>query len=190
MEKDIIDIDKYLQMYFYDANQRICQMIDEKQVETSGCTAAVVWVYNNLLYGANVGDSRIYLFRDNKLQQLSIDHTEQAAFERLQLTDKWHISSGKTRLGLTQYLGIREDEMLIEPHCFQIQPKDKDILLLCSDGLTESVDDRVISNILGSGKSIELAKQYLLKQVLDAKGKDNITIMLLQIKKGWFNSIC
>lgn len=186
--KDITDVNKYLRMYFSDANEKICQMMDEKKVEASGTTAAVVWLYKNLFYGANVGDSRIYLFRDNKLQQLSMDHTEKASLEKLQLGSSQDRSDSWRELGLTQYLGIRTEEMLIEPHYFKLQPKNKDILLLCSDGLTESIDDEAICQILIASKSIEMAKERLLEQTIEAKGKDNTTMMLLEVKKGWFNS--
>lgn len=183
--KEIEDIHKYLERYFKDANNQICGMMDERKVNASGSTAAVIWFYKDLFYGANVGDSRIYLFRNNRLEQLSIDHTEQALLEKLDLG----MGQSGQNLGLTQYLGIRPEEMVIQPYYFKLKPKHKDILLLCSDGLTRYLNNEAICQILTSSKNIESAKERLLQGVVEAKGKDNITIMLLDIRKGWLSSI-
>ena len=184
-DKEIKTASRYLELYFKDANSKICEMMDEKKVSASGSTAAVIWFYKDLFYGANVGDSRIYLFRDNRLEQLSIDHTEQALMEKL------HLNKGQSgqNSGLTQYLGIRPEEMVIEPYYFKLKPKNKDILLLCSDGLTGCLDNEAIGQVLASSKSTEIAMGRLLEQALKAKGKDNITIMLLEVRKGWLSSI-
>ena len=84
-------------------------------------TLCVVVIEGERLYGANVGDSRIYLLRDDKLSQLSIDHNEE---------DHWHV--------LTKAMGLEED---VEPYYFENNLKKDDKLLLCSDGLYDVLDE-------------------------------------------------
>ena len=183
--RSIDNVEKYLKLYFKDANEAICHMIDEKKIEESGSTAAVIWLYDGIVYGANVGDTRIYLFRDNELKQLSVDHTQQALFSKMNLCMEAN-ERHKSKHMLTQYLGINGEEMVIEPHCFKIQPKHKDILLICSDGLYEKLSDEMIQEILRSSTNIEKAQQALLQQALNLQSKDNITAMLLQVYKTLF----
>lgn len=179
------DVNKYLAQYFRETNEAICQMVREKGVKSSGTTAALVCLFKGIFYCANIGDTRIYLLRDKRLKQLSVDHTEQALFEKMNLM----IGEGNTHLNrhrLTQHLGIESEEMIIEPYYFQIQPKPKDIVLLCSDGLNEKMSDEMIEEILLSSKDIEEAQRRLLEEALKLKGKDNITVMLLQVCKSFF----
>ena len=136
--------------------------------------------YKNKFYCGNIGDTKIYLYREGKLQQLSVDHTDVALYLKMGVVVDGE-QKKKRSSQLTQHLGIDTDEMLIEPHIFQIEPKENDILLICSDGLNERLEDEMIREILASSKDIELAKKRLLEQAFHLKSKDNITIMLLQV---------
>lgn len=171
-----VDIEGLMREYFYNTNKGVCEMLKQK----GGTTAAMIWLNQDMIYGANIGDSRIYLFRDNTLRQLSCDHTETALFKRINTS-----YSGKSQSGLTQYLGIDPGEMVIEPFYFTIMPKNDDKLLVCTDGLTGYVSNEEIKNTLCSEKDIEVAGQELLKKVKIANGKDNTTIMMLEFKKKW-----
>lgn len=185
LERNVEDFNQYLRHYFREANESICQMSKERGVKTSGTTAALVCLFKGIFYCANIGDTRIYLFRDKKLKQLSIDHTEQALFEKINFS----IDGKNTHLNrhrLTQHLGIESEEMIIEPYYFNIKPEPKDMILICSDGLNEKMSDEMIKEILLSSSNIEVASQQLLEQALSLKGKDNITVMLLQVCKSFF----
>lgn len=90
------------------------------------CTLCVVVIEGERLYGANVGDSRIYLHRNEKLSQLSIDHNEE---------DQDHV--------LTKAIGLQES---VEPYYFENNLKKGDKLLLCSDGLYTSLDEEELKS--------------------------------------------
>ncbi len=103
-------------------------------------TLAIVVIEGNRVYGANVGDSRVYLLRDNSLTQLSSDHAmQEEGYENV----------------LTQAIGISED---VEPYYFENIVQKSDKILLCSDGLFNILSDNEIKNNISKG-AISLVKQ-------------------------------
>lgn len=184
-DKVIDDMDKLLALYFKDANTQICQMVSQNKMRASGTTAAIICLSNNQFYGANIGDTKVFLFRDHLLQQLSLDHTEYELRKRL-LVHKEVMQQDLGSNRLTQYLGIEEEEMLIEPYYFKVTPRAKDILLLCSDGLTEKLTTQGIQEILQSSKNIEAMLYTLLEAAERLSTRDNRTVMLLQVNKSFF----
>ncbi len=91
-------------------------------------TLAIVVIQGNRLYGANVGDSRVYLYRDTKLTQLSNDHAmDEEGYENV----------------LTQAVGIDKD---VEVYYFENIVEKNDKILLCSDGLYNVLEDKIITN--------------------------------------------
>ena len=103
-------------------------------------TLTLVVIEGNRLYGANVGDSRVYLLRDNALTQLSSDHAmQEEGYENV----------------LTQAIGISED---VEPYYFENIVQKNDKILLCSDGLYNVLTEDEIKNNISKG-AIALVKQ-------------------------------
>lgn len=195
VERDIDDFNQYLKQYFWEVNEAICEMTRKRGVKASGTTAALVCLFRETFYCANIGDTRIYLLRDKTLRQLSVDHTEQALFEKMNLSaDSQNTGINNAGINnayinrhrLTQHLGIESEEMIIEPYFFQIKPEPKDIVLICSDGLNEKMGDEMIKEILLNSKDIEEANKRLLDEAYRLKSKDNITVMLLQVCKSFF----
>ncbi|MBU0720210.1 protein phosphatase 2C domain-containing protein [bacterium] len=125
-------------------------------------TLTLVVIEGNRLYGANVGDSRIYLFRDKTLTQLSFDHSmDEAGYENV----------------LTQAIGIEKD---VEPYYFEniIQKGDK--ILLCSDGLYNIMSDNRLERGISSGASSLVKKaSRLMEDMLP----DDTTAVVLDILK-------
>lgn len=157
-----------------DANQLICNLTKQKRVSCIGTTVAVLYVHDRKIWICNLGDSRIYVLKENGLQQVSVDHTD-AAYIR---------SRGiKKKPQLTQHLGIEPNEMLIEPFIDKYDAQNGDKYLLCSDGLTDMVEESVIESILREGDNLQISAQKLLRLALDNGGKDNTTIILCQIKE-------
>lgn len=141
-----------------------------------GTTLTVAYSFCSDLFIAHVGDSRAYLFREGRLRQLTHDHTVAQ-----RLADEGDIPQAavaKHRLKhlLTNVLGGHGGPVLTELQQFQIA--DGDRLLLCSDGLTDMVDDDKIASVLRDIEPPQEASQKLLELALEAGGKDNITILL------------
>lgn len=128
---------------------------------------------------AHTGDSRAYLLRKNKLHQLTRDHTVAQ-----RLADEGSIPSGavatnRFRHVLTDALGSSRP---IQIDVQRISLQDGDCLLLCSDGLTERLEEEAIARSIDRGLSAEKSCRDLLDQALNAGGRDNITIAMLRYR--------
>jgi len=123
-------------------------------------TLAIVVIEGNRLYGANVGDSRVYLLRDNSLTQLSTDHAmQEEGYENV----------------LTQAIGISED---VQPYYFENIVQKNDKILLCSDGLYNTLSEETIKNNIAKG-AIALVKEA--SKLTNDNLEDDTTAVVLEI---------
>ncbi len=157
-------------------NQTIC---DKKS--KSGATLAMIYTHNQKITAVSIGDSRIYLYSKGILKQISKDHTLAQMQVDAGLITSEQAKESHLRHGLTQFLGIPSDEMSIEPD-FNILDRinPEDIILICSDGLTDMVDDNQIEAILSEKVSVKNKTEKLIKTALDNGGKDNVTVMTIK----------
>lgn len=167
-----------------DLNDCVCSL-SSKLGYRSGTTIASIRVNDRYADICNLGDSRVYLFRNNELVQLSKDHTENANL--IYLKEKLGIEIGEFSYidnnSLTQYLGIGKDEFEIEPYMSgKIEVKEKDIFLLCTDGLTHFVDDKSIADIIKTSGDLHKINELLYRQAINNGSNDNITIILMEVE--------
>ena len=149
-------------------NRRICEYTRVNDLNTCGTTAAMILAEAEKMTGCNLGDSRIYQYRNGFMTQLSEDHVYPV------------YAGGKAPL--LQYLGIPETEMVIEPSFFTEEVRAGDVYLICSDGLTDMLSEERIVQILISGDPPESLAEKLLGEALAAGGRDNITMILIRIR--------
>lgn len=155
-------------------NQLIC--LKEKELHTKiGSTIVLGYIVNNHLNIYNLGDSRAYILRDKSLVQLSQDHTEEDRMLKL------GIKNTSYKNILTQHLGIDEEEFLLEPAYKKVLIENKDIILLCSDGLTSMLTNKEIEDILNKDIDITIKRKELIQEALNKGGNDNITVILVEI---------
>jgi protein phosphatase len=128
----------------------------------------------NLLL-AHIGDSRAYLFRREKLHQLTHDHTLVRELYEAGLITLAQAATHRLRHALTRHLGA---DSAAKPDVEKMVLEDGDCLLLCSDGLTEMVSNEQIAAILASGETSETTCQRLVDRALTAGGKDNVTVVV------------
>ena len=124
----------------------------------------------------HVGDSRAYLFRAGQLERLTRDHT----YAQM-LVDAGHLSEGDAALSrfrhvLVNALGGSADQVAVDIDLLRLE--DGDRLLLCTDGLTDCVDDDTIAATLASALPSNDACHQLLQLALDGGGRDNITAIV------------
>lgn len=163
-----------------EANAKICDKMVETGERRIGTTFAAVSVQEDIAKVYNVGDSRVYLFRDKKLKQVSVDDTTAQRLVNMGVLSKEKAKTHEDRHKLTQHLGIFKDEMIVEPHISnEIEIKKGDVFLLCSDGLTDMVEDDKISEILLKAKNCEIAARKLIDAALNNGGRDNVTVVML-----------
>ena len=161
-----------------------------------GATCACVWVIGDKLYTATVGDSRIYLLRGGRIQQVTTDHTwVQEAIEKNILTPDQAREHPNVHV-IRRYLGSpdppevdfrlrlydSEADALAEGNQgMQIQPGD--ILLICSDGLTDLVWNDEIAELIRTKPNLKAAAQDLIDTANQRGGHDNTTIVLINVPR-------
>lgn len=150
------------------ANQRICQYTVENSITSMGTTAAMMRFTKKESGLCNIGDSKIFLFSEGTLTQLSYDHVGIAAYGR--------------KPPLTQNLGIPEEELVIDPYVAIGSYKTGDVYLMCSDGLTDMVTVSRIEEILTKNKG-RAAAELLLSEALENGGRDNVSFILVYVNK-------
>lgn len=129
----------------------------------------------------NIGDSRAYLYRRNILGQISNDHSVVNELLRAGLSIRAEPSlNGAHRI--TKALGGQISD--VTPDIFRVPFREKDLFLLCSDGLTDMVSDHDIAGIMKNHQEGRLATMVddLIQNAIKAGGKDNITAVLVRIE--------
>lgn len=145
-----------------------------------GTTLSVMWRADRYMYIAHVGDSRIYRLRENKLEQITEDHSLVGEFVRAGLITKEEARVHPRRNIITRALGTEGDNT---PDLLAADYLPTDRFLLCTDGLTGMVSDDEIERVLLEN-DIENAADQLLAMALDAGGSDNVTLILCTGEEG------
>jgi PPM family protein phosphatase len=142
-----------------------------------GTTVVVTWIKDDNATIAYVGDSRAYLLRKNNLRQITSDHTLVNDYLTKGLLQLNEVDHHPLRHVLSRAVGPQE-QVEADILCVPLQPGD--ILLLCTDGLSNMLSKDKMEDILNSPESIETKTQRLINQALDSGGSDNVTAMLIQ----------
>lgn len=142
-----------------------------------GATLVTVLLRNEHCFVANLGDSRAYLFRKGRLSQLTRDHSVVSDLVMEGLIGPEEAKSHEARGQITSYIGMEEKP---HPYVRSFLLKKNDRLLLCTDGLTDLVDDEGIAAILKKEPDAQAVCQELVKAANAAGGYDNITVMTVE----------
>jgi serine/threonine protein phosphatase PrpC len=149
--------------------------------EGMATTVVVAWLLGDRLWVAHTGDSRLYRLRDGELSQVTRDHS----FSQ-ELLDAGMVSEDEARLLpaknlVTRALGAGAE---IEPEVHDYDLRAGDVLLLCSDGLTEMVQDGEIERVLqGTLPDITESARRLVVMANEAGGRDNISVVLVRVHR-------
>jgi protein phosphatase len=163
------------------ANRVVYQLSqDQGSYKGMGSTAAVAYFFGDTLITANVGDSRIYLIRENEIEQLTQDHTLLA--EHMRKNPDWDPNSASIPMKhiLVRAVGIHET---VEADVYETQPFAGDLILMCSDGLTDMLSDEEIHQAVLEGGELEEVCERLVNMANERGGLDNVTALLLLIEK-------
>ncbi|MBR2828797.1 MAG: serine/threonine-protein phosphatase [Bacilli bacterium] len=158
--------------YFTKANERIKNYKSGKI--HLGTTVSIIHFQEKQFEIGNIGDSRIYLLKKDKLIQVSKDHTEKLLFDELKIK-----LERKPRL--IEYLGLKEEGFKIHPHIKKFSYRGIKKILMCTDGLTDMVEEEKIRKTLLKKESIKENMEDLIELVNQNGGEDNTTIMIFQI---------
>jgi len=161
------DPEEFLNEICESMNQAICDYGRTNKINSMGTTAALLAFAEDAVYSCNLGDSRIYKSDREKFYQISQDHV-----------------LGRSLFGkapLTQYLGMEEENLQLEPSISRQKIKIGDRFLLCSDGITDMLSDGEIADILSRDIPVAKTVEILVDRALKKGGRDNITVVLCEI---------
>lgn len=161
------DPEEFLNEICESMNQAICDYGRTNKINSMGTTAALLAFAEDAVYSCNLGDSRIYKSDREKFYQISQDHV------------LGHSLFGKAPL--TQYLGMEEENLQLEPSISRQEIKIGDRFLLCSDGITDMLSDGEIADILSRDIPVAKTVEILVDRALKKGGRDNITVVLCEI---------
>jgi len=169
------------------ANRNIFKSAEENPDQHGmGATLTAVWINGTKLSIAHVGDSRAYLLRGGSLLQLTRDHSLVAEQVRRGILTSAEAEESDMQSVLLRALGAQaEIEVDAEEHT--LFPRD--MLLLCSDGLTRMVTEPEIAGTLQSESDLTRAAEKLVEMANERGGPDNITVVIVRLEKeskGWF----
>jgi serine/threonine protein phosphatase PrpC len=131
-------------------------------------------------YIGGVGDSRVYRLQNNKLKQLTTDHSLTQALVDAGTIDRKNAATHRYRNVLYRYLGTKEGGNGTEAK--QLKPEPGDRFLLCSDGVTDGLDDETIARLLAENDHPQNAAEIIVKAAGDAGSRDNITAGVLFVE--------
>lgn len=178
----IDDSEKAVQWFLQHIQQTNQRIFEKGQSQPTlsgmGTTLEVVTLLDNHLALAHVGDSRIYLFREQRLIALTEDHSlVNALLKSGEITQEMAENHPRKNI-ITRSLGM-PGSLEVDVAIHRIE--DHDQLLLCSDGLTNMVSEPKITQILLEAASLQDASQRLIDEANAKGGLDNITVLLIDV---------
>ncbi len=161
------------------ANLEIYKTSQEKEEYSGmGTTVTMAYILENKIFIGQVGDSRAYLLRNDKFIQLTEDHSLVAQLLKNGSITEEEAENHPQKNVITRAVGTDEEidiDIVVE------KIYNEDLILLCTDGLTNMVDDNEIKEVLLKRKDIQIACEDLVELANDNGGYDNITVMAIKI---------
>jgi protein phosphatase len=148
-----------------------------------GTTLTMAFAVNWQLYIAHVGDSRCYLLRGDRFEQLTHDHTFVAELVDRGVLSPEEAARSKYRNMITNAVGGKEKGLRVELHKRELLAADT--IVLCSDGLHGALSDERIARVVrDEANAPQKACERLVQEVNDLGGKDNITVIVARFQEG------
>lgn len=149
-------------------NKNVCRFAQRHKIQYMGTTAAMLFFDKNEVTACNLGDSRIFLFRGNELEKISVDHVVGGTVYK--------------KPPLTQHIGIPTEEFRIDPYINTLKIHKGDRFLICSDGLTDMLTNEDIEAFLSEDNSIDNCVDDMMNLVYARGAVDNTTIVLCEVR--------
>lgn len=142
-----------------------------------GTTAVLSCIKNNMLYVANVGDSRLYVI-DKEITQITRDHSLVEELVSLGQMNRAEARTSTNKNIITRAVGGMQ---IVMADYFEIQLKGGEIILMCTDGLTNMVEDSEIMNLVKQKADLEARVENLIKCANNHGGRDNVGVILIEV---------
>lgn len=156
-------------------------LMEEANADSSktgmGTTVVAATVIGDRLHVANVGDSRLYIINHEAIRQITRDHSLVEEMVRLGEMDKEDAKDHPDKNIITRAVGVVPE---VSVDFFEVELSAGDIILMCSDGLTNMIDDEDIKKIVLGQRDIVEKAEKLVDTANENGGKDNITVVLIE----------
>lgn len=149
---------------------------DNQQMRGMGTTVVAATIKNGYLTVANVGDSRLYVI-DDEIRQITRDHSLVQEMVRLGEIDAQSARNHPDKNIITRAVGV---DQKVQVDCFEVSLEQGQRILLCSDGLTNMVEDARILDILNRPEDLQKKAETLVALANENGGKDNITVIIIE----------
>lgn len=166
------------------ANHRLIEVAKQDvRLEGMGTTLVVATIIEHTLYFANIGDSRLYLLNEN-IKQLSKDHSFVQEMVRLGGINAEEAKHHPDKNIITRAIGAKKN---VEIDFFEFRIQKGDMILMCTDGLSNMVEDDEMYRIVKSSRDIVEAATRLVEKANENGGNDNIGVVLAEPFAGEVN---
>lgn len=142
-----------------------------------GTTFVAATIIGNSVYVANVGDSRLYVMSD-ELRQITRDHSVVEEMVSKGIIDREQARHHERKNEITRAIGGSEDVMA---DFFEIEVKESDVIFMCSDGLSNMVEDSQIATVLSGKRTISEKAHTLVDSANEHGGRDNISLIIIEM---------
>lgn len=161
------------------ANERIRERA-EKDERLMGCGTTIVLatIKDDIVYIANVGDSRLYVLQNDSLSQITEDHSVVEEMIKSGIIKKEEARFNPHKNKVTRALGAEPD---IEVDFFEVKLEKGNRILLCSDGVSNMMDEENLEAIVGAGKEVPEICRILIDTAVDNGGKDDATVVVIEV---------
>lgn len=159
------------------ANHKLIEAAQsDVKLEGMGTTLVAGTVIDKTLYFSNVGDSRLYVIND-KIRQVSKDHSLVEEMVRLGGIKAEEAKNHPDKNIITRAMGVKED---VEADIYEFKLRKGDIILMCTDGLSNMIEDEDMFDIVKSARDIVEAVLMLIEKANSNGGRDNIGVVLAE----------
>ena len=179
INKDISDGAKHLINSISLSNIIVHEAQKKPEYHRMGTTVSAVLIEDDCMWAANVGDSPIYIFDQGRLIKVSEEHSVEAEHKNMGFADTLSSTNPMMKNMLTRVMGLHQKvDVFITP----LRPDVGDMIMICSDGLTNYMTERSINTVLDDFSiSIERKVNVLIDEANRGGGGDNISVILMEV---------
>ncbi|MCL1792563.1 MAG: serine/threonine-protein phosphatase [Oscillospiraceae bacterium] len=180
-DKTQFNLNNYIHSFVHKTNKSICDYIMKKKVR-AGVSFAMLCIFGNSAFVYNIGNSKVFLLRDNRLSLISQNDTKAEVLVTTRQIGADMVRHAPENKSLTQYLGIFENEKRIELHINRLNLKSGDKFLICSDGLCDLASERIYQIMSRDMSEQEIVSDLAYEAARGGESmKENLTVLVVGV---------
>lgn len=173
------DLHDLVNRYASESNNRVCHMIKERKLSHSGSTLALICIDQRYVSVFNIGDSRVYMLRSDKLTQITEDQTLANKKIKANVYTEEEAKNSADVHVITSFIGVDSREVGLKALSYKPVKTADVTVLICSDGLTDMCSDDEIKDILL--EECDNPAEKLVEKALENGGEDNVTCIVIKV---------